>query len=105
MDNLQMLFEMIRDIDKKQDVIAESQIRMEGQIERNTVSLDEHMKRSDNIEKLVHQHKKELDYKIADMKTPFYKKVFTKTNIKWGLGVSSLLLGMYISIRQILSNF
>jgi len=105
MDKQDMLFDLIRDIDIKQDTISESQIRMESQVQRNTESLAEHMKRTECLEKLVQQHKLELDARLTYIEKPWYIKVITKHNVKWILGVISVVLAIYISLIQITKNF
>lgn len=84
-------------LDQKLDLISEKMVSIDKTLERNTESLEEHMKRSDHLESLVNIQEQEFKNELE----PIKKHVnMIKGSLKF-VTLATSLIGVILGILKI----
>ena len=87
-DTTDLIYDLVKEIDRKQDSQNEKLAKLEVHVEQNTKSLDHHIKRTDLLEQALSQHKSAVIKKIQEIEAP---KNTAKTLAKWIAGVAGFI--------------
>lgn len=88
---IDLIFEIVKEIDAKQDSQSERLARLEVHTENNSDSLDHHIKRTDLLEDSLNQHKAAVAKKIREIEQPRETVKSVGNFLKWFFGIAGVV--------------
>ena len=103
MENSEILFEMLNKLDSKLDSHTDTLARLETNVERNTLDLELHIKRTDLLEQQVELNKKCLEDRIKVLEEPGQVSKFLSSNIIKYSGIIAAVYGIVNFLKYLKS--
>ena len=94
-DKIDIIYDMLKRIEDKNDDQTERLIRLESEVENNAKDLKYHIKRTDLLEALVKKVKHEFQSRIEELEVPRKTIGNLKKALIWGGSVCAAIFSIY----------
>jgi len=111
-EKLDLIYDIVKDIDKKQDTQNDRLSKLEVNVDRNTSDLTDHIEGVKQTRELIALNKQERNTKCSEMKHQIDKrlnkmqepKLVIKTLAKWTVGIGGVA-GAIFAIWRLVNKF
>lgn len=101
MDNSEVLYDLLKSLDGKQDVQLEKLVKLEVEVSKNSADLEHHIKRTDLLEEQLKLQKKAVNERFKKIEEPRTTIKSVGKFLVWAGSIGAGLYGIYRGVLAI----
>lgn len=94
-DKIDLIYDLVKGLDEKQNAQTEKLVRLESNVERNSEDLEHHIKRTDLLEESLNAQKKATNERFIKLEEPRTVIKSVGKFVVWVGSISGAIYGIY----------